>query len=184
MLPIHVEANHSVWDPELNEFVPTSDGTLLLEHSLLSISKWEAKYHKSFLKSVQNKDISNSEIKYYIQCMTVNTVPSSIYNGLTRENIDEIFEYISDPMTATIIRTMPSRGPKNNEVITSELIYYWMVVHGIPFECQKWHLNRLMTLIQICNVKNAPSKKMSKRDIMAQNRALNASRRAKHHSRG
>lgn len=185
MLTLQVDAKSNVWDPDLNEFVPSTSGLLVLEHSLLSISKWESKYHKSFLKSIQNGQISNSEVRYYIQCMTVNNVSPTIYNGLTREQINRIFEYIADPMTATVIKAAPGRnGPRNSETITSELIYYWMVVHQIPFECQKWHLNRLMTLIQVCNVKNSPAKKMSKRDIMSQNRALNAARRAKHHSRG
>ena len=184
MLPLEIESKKSVWDPTINEFVPTSSGVLMLEHSLLSISKWESKYHKSFLKTVKNKQITNEEIRYYIVCMTVNNVSPDIYNGLTKEHIDKILDYISDPMTATVIREAPGTGKGNMETITSELIYYWMVFHDIPFECQKWHLNRLMTLIRICNVKNTPGKKMGKRDIMSQNRSLNAARRARHRSKG
>lgn len=182
MLTITVDARDEIWDPSIGEFVSSPSGTLILEHSLLSVSKWESKYHKSFMKSVKNKDVSGEEIRYYIQCMTVNNVNKDVYNGLTPEDLDKIFAYIADPMTATVINSANKNGgqaARSSEVITAELIYYWMVAHQIPFECQKWHLNRLLTLIEVCNVKNAPAKKMSKRDILKQNRSINAARRAK-----
>lgn len=113
----------------------------------------------------------------YIKCMTITqNVDSDVYNHLTAKNIEEINNYIYAPMTATTF-SEDKNGKVNREIITSELVYYWMVALQIPFECQKWHLNRLLTLIRICNVKNQPPKKMSKRDVMSRNAALNAARR-------
>lgn len=184
MKVLHIEGRGEIFSEDKQEFVNSVSGTLMLEHSLLSISKWEAKYHKPFLPRPNTKDTKTpEEMFYYIECMTINNVDPDIYYGLTNEHIKEIGKYIADPMTATTISSQQN-GKRNNEIITSELIYYWMVVHQIPFECQKWHLNRLLTLIQVCNIKNAPSKKMDKRSILNQNRALNAARRAKHHSKG
>lgn len=178
-----------VWDNDIEEFTMlpgVKPVTLTLEHSLLSLSKWESKYHKPFLDKT-GVEKTPEEMLYYIQCMSVNNVDPNAFYCLTSEQIKEIGDYIADPMTATTItHNAPSGAPprRNAENVTSELIYYWMVVHQIPFECQKWHLNRLLTLIEVCNIKNAPSKKMSKRDIMRQNNALNAARRAKYHSHG
>lgn len=191
MLTIHVSGTDrkEAWDPIREEFVSIEASkpvTLMLEHSLLSISKWESKYHKPFLGGTEKDQKTPEEMLYYIQCMTVNSVDENVYYRLTNDQIQEIGNYIADSMTATTINhnSAPGAPKRNKEIITSELIYYWMVVHQIPFECQKWHLNRLLTLIEVCNIKNAPSKKMSKQDIMRQNRSLNAARRAKHHSHG
>ena len=116
--------------------------------------------------------------------MTLNkTVDTDIYNHLTRENIDDIMKYIGNPMTATTFRK-DDKSQNNREIITSELIYYWMIALNIPFECQKWHLNRLITLIRVCSIKNSPPKKMSKREIMSRNAALNAARRKQMNTKG
>lgn len=187
MLTLTIAAKDELWNPDKQEFIKTASGTLILEHSLLSISKWESKYHKPFLSKLEKDKKTADEMLDYIRCMTINTVDPDIYYGLTNEQIKEIGDYISNSMTATTIsekNRYGRAGSRNGEIVTSELIYYWMVVHGIPFECQKWHLNRLLTLIQVCNVKNAPAKNMSKKDILAQNNALNAMRRAKYRSRG
>lgn len=169
------------WDEIKEEFVTLKDTTLVLEHSLISISKWESKWHKPFL----TKDEKTPEqVNDYVRCMTINpNVPDEVYNRLTRQNIADVLAYINDPMTAT---TITERGGKkfSREIVTSELIYYWMVALEIPFECQKWHINRLMMLIQICSIKNQPDKKMSRKSTMQQNAALNAARRQKAHSRG
>ena len=169
------------WDETKDEFVTLKDATLVLEHSLISISKWESKWHKPFL----TKDEKTPEqINDYIRCMTINpNVPDEVYNRLTKQNISDVMDYINDPMTAT---TITERGGKklSREIVTSELVYYWMVALEIPFECQKWHINRLMMLIQICSIKNQPDKKMSRKSTMQQNAALNAARRQKAHSRG
>lgn len=171
-----------VFDDEKQEFVTARKSQILqLEHSLISISKWESKWHKPFLSKVQKTD---EEIFDYIRCMTLGqSIDPNIYDYLTNENIKQINEYIEDSMTAT---TFPEDKThrNNNEMVTSELIYYWMVALSIPHEYEKWHLNRLLTLIRICNVKNAPPKKMSRREAMAHNRAVNAANRKRFNSRG
>lgn len=178
MLEIKVKETEQ-FDEEKNEFFKTKSQTLKLEHSLVSVSKWESKWHKPFLSSTEK---SNEEIFDYIRCMTINQVDPLVYFALSQENIDAIQRYIDDPMTATTIKEMP--GKRNNEIVTSELIYYWMVALEIPFECEKWHLNRLLMLIKVCNIKNQPAKNMSKREIYNQNRMLNAARKKKFHTKG
>jgi hypothetical protein len=171
----------SLWDPANEEFLYTKEQTITLEHSLLSISKWESKWNVSFLSSSQK--LTNEQLTDYIRCMTLTqNVDPLIYNCLTNENLKAINDYIAAPMTATTI-TRQKKGP-SREKITSELIYYWMVALQIPFECQKWHINRLLTLIEVCNIKNAPPKKMGKRDLMARNKSLNAARRKAHNTKG
>lgn len=161
------------FDEEKSEFVHTKECTLQLEHSLLSLSKWESKWRKPFL-STDNK--TDEEILDYIRCMTITqNVDKSVYYRLSRENIEKINEYINLPMTATTFSD--KNGPRNTQIITNEIIYYWMISLNIPFECQKWHLNRLLTLVKVCSIKNSPPKKMSKKEISNRNRALNASRR-------
>ena len=160
------------WDEVNDEFVSYDDYELELEHSLVSLSKWESKWHKPF----STTDMNAEQTLDYIKFMTVNSgVDPDIYTRLTQENIEEIRGYISNPMTATTF-SKEQGGKRNNEIVTSELIYYWMIALNIPFECQYWHLNRLMTLIRVCSIKNAPAKKMSKNDIRRQNAALNAAR--------
>lgn len=170
-----------LFDEESNEFVYSKEVTLQLEHSLVSLSKWEAKWNKPFLSQDVTK--TDEEILDYVRCMTVTqNVNKNVYYRLTKENIEKINEYINLPMTATTFKDHNSS--RNKEVITAEIIYYWMISLNIPLECQKWHLNRLLTLIKVCSIKNSPSKKMSKREIMNQNRALNASRKKAWGTRG
>lgn len=162
------------FDDERQEFFYSPQTTLSLEHSLVSISKWESKWHKSFLSS---DDITNEQMMDYIKCMTIskNTDPL-VYKSLTNDNFRQINEYVGNVMTATTFaKENGQRGPK--EIITSELIYYWMIVNNIPFECDKWHINRLLTLIKVCNIKNSPPKKRSKAEILASNKKLNDERR-------
>lgn len=170
-----------LWDGQKQEFVYTKEQTLQLEHSLVSLSKWESKWCKPFLT---NGTKTVEETIDYVRCMTLTqNVDPEVYRYLTNENIEQINRYIEAPMTATWFADDPNAKP-NREVITAELIYYWMIALQIPFECQKWHLNKLFTLIRVCNVKNQPPKKMSKRDIMSRNAALNAARRKKFNSNG
>ena len=170
-----------LWDEEREELVSVKEQTLQLEHSLVSLSKWESKWKKPFLTK---EDKTPEETIDYIRCMTLApNVKPEVYKCLTHDNIAKINNYISDPMTATTIN-MHGLSKRGKEIVTSELVYYWMVALNIPFECQKWHLNRLITLIQVCNVKNTPPKKMSRRDIMSRNAALNAARRKKYNSKG
>lgn len=164
-----------------NEFVHVKGGSLKLEHSLLSISRWESKWHRSFLNSGPKNTL---ELVDYIRCMSVNVPPESdIFNAITYKQIKEVQDYISDPMTATTISNKRGSRPSKG-IITSEIIYYWMTEYGIPFECEKWNLNRLLMLIRVCAEKNAPGKKMSQRENMQQMHALNAARKAKMHTRG
>lgn len=163
------------YNEQTNEFIQTPSTKLTLEHSLVSISKWESKWHKPFL-SKENK--TSEEIIDYVKCMTITqNIDPNAYRLLTDSNLKEINAYIEDPMTATWFNERKNGGGRSSEQITSELIYYWMTALQIPFECQKWHLNRLLTLIRICNIKNQPQKKQSKRETMASNAALNAARR-------
>lgn len=169
------------YDEEKNEFNTCKEYTLRLEHSLVSLSKWESKWHKPFLESNEK---TGAELIDYIRCMTITqNVDPSVYNFLTQKNIDDVMRYIKDPMTATTFKDMNNVGA-SREIVTAEIIYYWMVALEIPFECQKWHLNRLLTLIKVCNIKNQPSKKMPTREILRNNRMLNAARRSKFHTKG
>ena len=170
-----------LWDESREIFTQTKEQTLQLEHSLVSLSKWESKWGKAFL-SKQEK--TYEETIDYIKCMTITqNVDPNVYNHLSKSIIDKITEYIEAPMTATYFSKEQSSG-NSREQVTSELIYYWMIALNIPFECQKWHLNRLLTLIRVCNIKNQPPKKMSKRAIMSRNTALNAARRKQLNTRG
>jgi len=169
------------WDEIKQEFVFTKEQTLSLEHSLVSLSKWESKWCKPFLTK-QEKTFE--ETLDYIKCMTLTqNVDPEVYNYLTNGNIKEINEYIGAPMTATYFSDEKT-SKTSREQVTSELIYYWMIALNIPFECQKWHLNRLLTLIKVCNIKNQPPKKRSKKDIMSRNAALNAARRKQLNTKG
>lgn len=173
MLSITVPAKE-LYDRKAKRFIRTKETTLQLEHSLVSISKWEMIWCVPFLAKTEK---TNEQTISYIQCMTITqNVDKNVYMAMTSENIKEISDYINMQATATTFSNNTDQ-PKRREIITSELVYYWMVAYQIPFECQKWHLNRLLTLIRICNIKNNPQKKMSRRQILEQNKALNAARR-------
>ena len=180
MLRITIPATE-LWDEKREEFITVAkEQTLQLEHSLVSISKWESNWCKPFM-SKEAKTLE--ETIDYIKCMTITqNVSDETYDRLTNSNIDKVSKYISAPMTATTFHN--SNQGTSREIITSELIYYWMISSNIPMECQKWHLNRLLTLIRVCNVKNSPPKKMGKREIMSRNAALNAARRKQLNSKG
>lgn len=170
-----------LYDEENNEFINLPEKTICLEHSLVSVSKWESKWKKPFL-SKEPKTVE--ETIDYIKCMTITqNVDEKSYNYLSKKNIEDINKYIDDSMTATTFYdTRKNTGRQEN--ITSELIYFWMISLNIPMECQKWHLNRLLTLIKICNIKNDSGKKMSRSEINSRNAALNAARRKKLNTRG
>ncbi len=169
------------YDPEKNEFIDVPETILTLEHSLLSLTKWECKWHKPYLSRDEK---TKEEVLDYIRCMSIGKdVDPEIFRFLSNNEITKIMDYIKDPMTATTITQKDKKVSR--EIITNELIYYWMTELNIPFDpCQKWHLNRLFTLIEVCAIKKQPPKKMSKKDIMRRNSALNAQRRARHGTRG
>jgi len=179
MLEIEVPPNEA-WTGE--EFINFKGQKLELEHSLVSISKWESKWEKPFIKSGRKDVLTTEEFKDYIRCMTINkNVDPQTYEMLTRDNYQKIGDYINAKMTAT---NMIDHDKGGRQQITSEVIYCWMITLGIPFECQKWHLNRLLALIKVCNRYNTPDKKMSKKDALSRAAAINAANRAKYHSKG
>jgi hypothetical protein len=170
-----------VYDESSQEFTTVGDVHLALEHSLVSLSKWEAEFEKVFLGKEEKTE---EELLGYIKAMMLTPdVPDEVYYKLTEENVEQINAYINKKMTATWFPDAPG-APTTRDVITSELIYYWMTVFSIPFECQYWHLNRLFTLIRVCNIKQSKPKKMSRAEAMEQQRRLNAERRAKLGSTG
>lgn len=182
MLQIKIPASE-FYDERTESFIIMQENTLNLEHSLFSISKWQSKWHKPFLSDT-NK--TTEEFIDYIRCMTISNkqIDPSIYQAIPQAEWNRISEYIKDPMTATWF-SKRGRKSRSRDVITSELVYYWMISLDIPLECDKWHFNRLMTLIRICNEKNDPKAgKMKKKDIMKQNSALNAARKAKSGTKG
>lgn len=170
-----VVVGHELYDQETNEFKTLGDLSLQLEHSLVSLSKWESKFEKPFLSG---KAHSAEEILYYVECMILTKdYPENWFQRLTSTNMDAINAHIESKQSGTTFGQMPERKGRN-EVITSELIYYWMVAFNIPFECETWHLNRLFALIRICNLKNSKPQKMGKSEQARQYRELNAKRRS------
>lgn len=181
MLVIKVKDTNDLWNPRTREFLTVKGGTLKLEHSLISISKWEAAYNVSFLETKKTPRMFLD----YIICMTLNSVQdNNIYNILSDEDLLKINDYINKPKTATTIKNVNRSRGVNNEIVTAEIIYYWMTIYGIPFECEKWHLDKLLTLIRVCSIKQSKPKKMSKADIYQQQRAINEANRAKYRTKG
>lgn len=187
MLTITIPAAEpkELWDETKQEFVfskGAKEQTLQLEHSLVSLSQWESKWCRPFLSK---PPATLEETLDYIKCMTLTKgINPDVYSRLTPENVEQIKAYINAPMTATTF-SEDKNGRRNNEIVTAEIIYYWMISLQIPVsECKKWHLNQLLTLIRVCNIKNQPPKKRSKRDIMSRNAALNAARRQQLNTHG
>lgn len=184
MITITIPAEE-YYDEEKNEFYTTKEITINLEHSLISISKWEAKWHKAFMSK---KKRTSEETLDYFRCMTVNKVDPRVFDRLSSKNVSDILEYINEPMTAVYMdkRTFAGEGEKfSKDVVTSEVLYYYMISLGIPFECEKWHLNRLLSLIHVCQVKNSSGKNhMSRSQLNRRNASLNAARRKAHNTKG
>ena len=169
------------YNEETEEFIISKAQVLQLEHSLVSLSKWESTWCKPFLTK---KEKTVEESIDYVRCMTLTqNVDPEVYTRITPDIVDRVAKYIEAPMTATTFSSK-SNQPTSHEVVTAELIYYWMIAYNIPFECQKWHLNKLMTLINVCSIKNEPPKKMGKKALMNRNTALNAARRQSLNTKG
>lgn len=159
------------------EFVTVPAQTIQMEHSLISISKWESMYHEPFLTIKQK---TKAQTLDYFRCMCITSgVNPLVWSNITPEITKTIVAYMNDPMTATTIKRPEKGGPKRSQVLTSELIYSYMAEFGIPFTCEKWHINRLLTLIRVCDAKQETPKKMSPKETMAQHRAINAARRGR-----
>lgn len=184
-LDIIVPRNDNLWDPVNERFLKVKETKLTLEHSLVSLQKWEAKWKIPFLTDKQKTE---DQLRDYVRCMTITqNVDPLVYYALTEEDYRKIIAYMEDPMTATTIneKNLPrGKGGTGQRIATAEMIYYWMTALNIPSEYRKWHLNQLMTLIKVASIEQQPPKQMSKKDIMAQNRSLNAARRARMHSKG
>ena len=181
MLQLKIAITPEGWDEEKEEFVDPQYVTLELEHSLASLQQWESKWLKPFLYT---KNLSDEEVLDYIRCMTVTpNVDPVIYDLLTSSHIEQIHDYINAPMTATTF-TKDKDGKRNREIITSEIIHYWMVSLQIPHEYRTWHLNQLITFIRVCSIKNAPTKKSSRRDTASHYKALNEARKQKFNTKG
>jgi hypothetical protein len=164
-----------------NEVITIEEQVLTLEHSLFALAQWESKWKKPFLGE-ENKTMA--ECIDYVRCMCITPdVHPLVFCGITPAIFEEIDAYIKAQMTATWFRN-DKTGKKNHDVITAEIVYYWMVSLHIPFECQMWHLNRLLALIRVCDEKNGPQKKMNRKDVYNRNRALNAERRKRLNSKG
>ncbi len=187
MLKINIPDSIGIeyYNEEKQEFITLSSikghDNIQLEHSLISLHKWEKKWKKPFLSKESKTD---EETLDYIKCMTITqNVDPLVYTIIPNEVMQKIRDYIDDPMTATTFRD-EKNGRPNKEILTAELIYYYMIALNIPIEFQKWHLNSLTTLIKVCSIKNQPEKKMSKRELINRNKSLNAARRAQLNTRG
>jgi hypothetical protein len=169
------------YDQKENKFIPIPAYTLTLEHSLISLAKWESKWHMPYFDTPNKTSIQDLD---YIRCMVIGPIKNdSVFNALSVDNISAIRDYIKNPMTATTFHKKTStRGKK--EITTAESLYAHMFSHSVPIECQKWHLNRLLTLLRVCDLRNAPREKMSKKQTASWNAEQNAARRAKLNTRG
>lgn len=177
MLYITIEADE-IFDEATNEFLAVKQTKLQLEHSLVSIAKWESIWHKPFLENVEK--LTPEEYLSYIKCMTMTqNVDPEVFNHLSVKNLQDIQEYINNPMTATTVNRRDQDKPQKHQIITAELVYCWMLELNIPVEFQKWHFNRLMMLIQVCSIRQSPPKKKSKAQAAADMRAAKAAARAK-----
>lgn len=174
---------YELFNEKTNEFIEFKGRTIQLEHSLISISKWESRWNKPFFGSEKH---TGEEVLDYIKCMTINKgVPDTAYLYLSDKQYADILDYIAAPMTATVITDRNENKNNRREILTSEVIYYYMIACNIPIECERWHINRLFTLIKVCGIKNDTNpKKQSKRETLANNAALNAARRKKMNSKG
>lgn len=190
MLTITVPALE-LYDENLQGFINVPETQLVLEHSLISLSKWESKWNRAYLSK---RAKTTEQSLDYIRCMTINNhVDPFVYSALTQKNISEIYEYVNAPMSATYFPE--ENNTQGKDVVTAELIYYWMISLQIPFECSKWHLNRLLSLIRVCDMKNKIAydnansgkhgrKHRMSREALQQRAALNEQRLKQYNTNG
>lgn len=181
MLFLNIPMGPERWDEEKEEFVAPSTKTIQLEHSLISLSKWESKWHKPFLSKTP---LTAEETLDYIRCMTLTKdVLPEVYDCITQTNIDKVLAYIYDPMTATTFGKGKEKKT-SRKVMTAEVIYFYMFSYNIPYECRTWHLNRLMTLIRVFKEENEPKKKRRGSDLASEYAARNRARRQALYGKG
>lgn len=183
-MPIKISIpEKELYDDENEEFIYIKKQDISLEHSLVSLQKWEQRWKEPFLQWTKSNTWEPEKLRDYIRCMTITqNVDPNVYRCLSTTEINQIVSYISDPMTATTIRS--SENHHSREIITAEIIYYWMIKFNIPQEYRKWHLNSLLMLIEVCGIKETPEKKRSQAEIANYHRQINAANRAKFHSKG
>ena len=171
------------WDEANQCFIYSKDTVLNLKHSLVSIAKWETNWNISFLDKFGKKETTVEQVLDYIRCMTINqNIDPNVYKCLTNKNVEDVFTYIGSSMTATTFSDHLKPGRKR--IVTSELVYSWMIDFGVPFQCEKWPFDRLITLLRVCEAEHREHKKGStssamkrNRDIKQRNRARKAARR-------
>lgn len=177
-LTIHIPERKDFWNPIINKFEPDApEETLVLEHSLISVSKWEAKWKVSWFKGMDNK--TSDQLYSYIQCMVVKgNSDMSVIKRITKDIYNQIMDYVEDSMTATVVQNEKKPGG-NDQFITSELIYAWMVEYRIPPQYEKWHLARLITLINVLNERQKKPKKLTRQEQVAKQRSINERNKAR-----
>lgn len=181
MIVIHIP-EQELWNENESRFIHVNASDIKLEHSLYSIAEWESKWNKSFFLKEEKTE---EETMDYIKKMVLNDVDPNVFYCINRDILKQIYDYINAPMTATKIRSNGQNANKpSSTYITSEIIYYWMVNLNIPLECETWHINRLITLIRVCQIKSQPQKKLSNQETIARYAKLNAERRAALKSKG
>lgn len=182
MLEILIPEQKDLFDSNTNEFLSVKETKLILEHSLLSLKKWEGRWKIPFLSTKLNQE----QMIDYIRCMTVSkNVPDDVYRVIPMEELQKVADYISDKKTATTFSysKMQEQAARRGEIVTAEIIYYWMITLNIPVEFQKWHLSQLLALIRVVSIKN--SKDGGKRKLSAKERHdINLANRAKYHTKG
>lgn len=186
MLRIVVEGQES-FDEQSEKFVYGPDTVLEMEHSLLSLSKWESIWTKPFLGNDKSEELNDEEILSYFHCMCKEECDADVFERMTPIQMSQISEYIQRPQTATVVTYYGKQNGSKNKIVTSELIYYWMICFNIPFTCESWPLPRLMKLIEVCQVnqnEGQKGNKMSRKETMSRNRALNQARRQQLNSKG
>ena len=174
------------WDEDKCEFIYTKDTILHLKHSLISLTRWEQKYKRRFLDQGPDKP---DEILYYIKCMTMNREPIDdlVYQSISENDYEKVKAYIKDPMSCTTVPKKKKKTDEEPEPLSSELIYYYMTALQIPFDCEKWHLNNLLKLIELASYKNDPKDNKNKRssaEIMRDYARINKANRARFHTKG
>lgn len=180
MLKLRVQSKE--WfDEKKSEFITFDGADLELEHSLKAIREWEGKWERPFFS---DKQMTKAEFIDYVRCMTLNKVDKLAYLSLSNANVREIQKYLEKKHTATWFSNKQNTPKRRNETVTAELVYYWMTELGIPYTCESWNFNTLMTLIEVCNRKNAKPSKRNSSDILSEQAKLNAERRKRLNTKG